>query len=149
MQTIEQILKKNQSIKIDTEEQKTEIIDVCDKLNANSIQGTFSVRIGYAYVYVPENDKEDAIYDTIQYTDIYLHLGDAKGSLYATQTKNIDMTCYGGIKSGRYVNKENLVSIQLFNNAYERIRNKMIEKQNYHCKQYKTNKEQLKKIASL
>lgn len=124
-----------------------EIIDACEKISQSTKLtqrgGYSSVQIGTAYVYIKENEDTE-IYDNIQYAQLYLHIGkDEKGFLRANGIKFFDNTAYGGIREAKYVNKDNIASIRLFEDAYERIMNKIIAIDKYCNDIDVTNKKQV------
>lgn len=124
-----------------------EIINACEKISQSTKLtqrgGYNSVRIGTAYIYIEENEKTE-IYDNIQYGDLYLHIGkDTKGFLRINGIKFFDDTAYGGVREAKYVNEDNIVSIRLFKDAYERIINQIIAINKYCNETDVTNKKQV------
>lgn len=151
-------MKTNKDILKTQNPQVNEIVAVMEKINKQSVnsdkQGYTSVRIGDAYVYLQENEKEDQeYYPTTGNGEVFLHIGDPKGSIYISNTimpKHLQFKDnFGRIQHGRHFKAEEILSIRLFNDAYERIINKLIKWEKYHNDIKENNKKQIALLQSI
>ena len=138
--------------------QVDEIVKVLTKINEKSVNsnkhGYTSIRIGDAYVYLKENEEEDQEYYPVTGNgELFLHIGDPKGAIYISSTivpKFLQFKDnFGRIKNGRYFKAEEILSIRLFNDAYEKITNKLIEWEKYHNDIENENKKQIELLKSI
>lgn len=149
-------MKTNKDVLKTRQPQVDEIVEVMERINNESInsdkQGYTSVRIGDAYVYLKENENEDH-YPTTGNGQVFLHIGDPKGAIYIANTiipRYLQFKDnFGRIDHGRYFKAEEILSIRLFNDAYEKVINKLIEWEKYHNNIKKENEKQIALLQSI
>ena len=146
MKTNKQILKQSKEVE--------EITEVMEKINksVDSAKGYTSIRIGNASVHLKENEESEH-FSEIGDGELFLHLGDSNGAIYISSTivpRFLQFEDdFGRIKHGRYFKKEEIVSIRLFDDAYERVINKLIEFKKYNNDIKKKNEEQQALLQSI
>lgn len=125
----------------------SEIIKVCEKISQKTkltqTGGYGSVRIGTVYVKMSEDEHRNVV-DEVQHGYLFLHIGaDEKGFLYVTEISFFDDYAHMGMKSGKYITEDDIISIKLFEDAYESIVNKIISINKYCNNVENNNKKQI------
>lgn len=146
-------MKSNKEIIKNQHSQVSEIVTALTKVSKQSklqkIGGYGSVRVGNVYVKLSEDEHRDVV-KSEQLGDLYLHIGrDEKGVLYVTNLSFFDDYAHMGMRSGKYVTKDDIISIRLFDDAYQRIVNKIISINKYCNNTENINKEQIAKISTI
>jgi hypothetical protein len=149
MQNIEKILSEcNEN---NTKEVIETLKTIVDRVNEDDkIYGDFSVRIGNAHVYIKENENSK-LYETTQWGNFYLNFNKKDYFFVA------DHTCHfisyfdsvGRLVHSKSINGNDILHIQLFDDAYQRICDKLKEIVAYNNKTYKNNENILKVVDSM
>ena len=146
-------MRSNKEIIKNQHSQVSEIVTALTKVSKQSkfqkTGGYGSVRIGNIYVKLSENEHKNVV-KSEQLGDLYLHIGrDEKGCLSVGNIEFFDSTAYGGMRTGKHITEDDIISIRLFSDAYQRIINKIISINKYCNDIENTNKEQIAKISTI
>ncbi len=125
---------------------------VNDKVVDNDcITGTYPVNVGSAEVYISENEKSKT-FSVKGRGQLFVHLNNEESKLFYVAATILKeqlqfMNKYGQLDHGRFFSEDEILSINLRNDAANHISNEISHIIEYNMERIKNNKKQAEKIA--
>lgn len=160
MENTEKLQKSFDNTELQKSSDVHEVINALKKINQKLVEnpdivGVYSVRIGFAYVYVKENENEtEDFLSTKGHGELFFKLNQENENklfyIYAICKESINFfDGRGRLSHGRYFTEDEITSIRLFNDANKLIEDMIGKMYENTEKRMIVNKDQIHKISGI